>query len=114
MYTSKCVQMDSHQLPKTSKFYSIGKKCDMQTNLGGWIPTSLGSPRSRPNDDSMLQLKLALEKCNWSCSRNAEASGNITIAYDIFINKYIELYNKMFVPVIVKTSGLLQENHGCL
>src|SRR6218665_1803035 len=29
IYTSKCVQMDAHQLPKTSKFYSICNKCDM-------------------------------------------------------------------------------------
>src|SRR6218665_398438 len=29
-YTSKCAQMDPQQLLKTSKFYSIYKKCDVK------------------------------------------------------------------------------------
>src|SRR6218665_1270690 len=35
MYASKCIQMDPQQLLKTSKFYSIWKKCDMQKTVGG-------------------------------------------------------------------------------
>jgi len=35
IYTSKCVQMGPQQLPKTSKFYSICNKCDMQKTVGG-------------------------------------------------------------------------------
>jgi len=35
IYTSKCVQMDPQQLPKTSKYYSICNKCDMQKAVGG-------------------------------------------------------------------------------
>src|SRR6218665_1148420 len=35
IYTSRCVQMDPQQLPKTSKFYSICNKCDMQKTAGG-------------------------------------------------------------------------------
>jgi len=39
IYTSKCAQMDSKQLPKTSKFYSKCKKCDTEKTLGGgWVP----------------------------------------------------------------------------
>jgi len=33
IYTSKCVQMDSQQLLKTSKFYSRCKKCDIEKTL---------------------------------------------------------------------------------
>jgi len=35
IYTSKCVQMDPQQLPKTSKLCSICNKCDMQKTAGG-------------------------------------------------------------------------------
>ena len=37
-----CVQIDPQQLPKTSKFYSLCNKCDMQKAAGGgqWIPPS--------------------------------------------------------------------------
>src|SRR6218665_999206 len=40
-YTSKCAQMDPQQLPKTSKFYSRRKKCDIEKTLGH----PLGSPK---------------------------------------------------------------------
>ena len=30
--------MDPQQLPKTSKFYSRSKKCDIEKTLGGWVP----------------------------------------------------------------------------
>jgi len=33
--TSKCAQMDPQQQPKTSKFYSRCKKCDIEKTLGG-------------------------------------------------------------------------------
>src|SRR6218665_1402056 len=43
-YTSKCAQMDTQQLPKTSKFYSRSKKCDIEKTVwGGYHP--LGSPK---------------------------------------------------------------------
>src|SRR6218665_2262191 len=45
IYTSKCAQMDPQQLPKTSKFYSRSKKCDIKKTLGGWVPPPLGSPK---------------------------------------------------------------------
>src|SRR6218665_43485 len=35
IYTSICAQVDSQQLPKTSKFYSKSKKCDIEKTLGG-------------------------------------------------------------------------------
>jgi len=37
VYTSKCAQMDPQELhvPKTSKFYSESKKCDIEKTLGG-------------------------------------------------------------------------------
>src|SRR6218665_1875684 len=41
MYTSKCAQMDPQQLPKTSKFYSRCKKCDIEKTLGGGYPPPL-------------------------------------------------------------------------
>src|SRR6218665_3513037 len=45
-YTSKCAQMDPQLLPKTSKFYSRSKKCDIEKTLGGWVPPPpLGSPK---------------------------------------------------------------------
>jgi len=30
IYTSECANMDPQQLPKTSKFYSRCKKCDIE------------------------------------------------------------------------------------
>jgi len=45
IYTSKCAQMDPQQLPKTSKFYSGSKKCDIEKALGGTTP--LGSPKDK-------------------------------------------------------------------
>jgi len=35
IYTSKCAQMDSQQLLKTSNFYSTCKKCDIEKTIGG-------------------------------------------------------------------------------
>src|SRR6218665_158833 len=44
MYISICAQMDPKQLPKTSKFYSRSKKCDIGKTLkGGYHP--LGNPK---------------------------------------------------------------------
>src|SRR6218665_974736 len=40
IYTPKCAQMDPQQLPKTSKFYSKSKKCDIKKTLGRWVPPS--------------------------------------------------------------------------
>src|SRR6218665_1874236 len=45
IYTSKCAQMDPQQLPKTSKFYSICKKCDIEKTLGGAPCTPLVARR---------------------------------------------------------------------
>jgi len=33
IYTSKCTKMDPQQLPKTSKFYSKCKRCDIEKTL---------------------------------------------------------------------------------
>src|SRR6218665_1367078 len=44
IYTSKCAQMDPQQIPKTSKFYSKSKKCDIEKTLGGGYHP-LGSPK---------------------------------------------------------------------
>src|SRR6218665_2313378 len=38
IYISKCAQMNPQQLPKTSKFYSKCKKCDIEKTLGGTTP----------------------------------------------------------------------------
>jgi len=35
IYTSKCAQVDPQQLPKTSKFYSKCKKCDIEKTVVG-------------------------------------------------------------------------------
>ena len=44
IYISKFAQMNPQQLPKTSKFYSKCKKCDIEkTSGGGYHP--LGSPK---------------------------------------------------------------------
>jgi len=43
IYISKCAQMNPQQLPKTSKFYSKCKKCDIEKTLG--VGTPLGSPK---------------------------------------------------------------------
>src|SRR6218665_2940525 len=46
IYTSKCAQMDPQQLPKTSKFYSRCKKCDIEKTLGGmWYHSPLVARR---------------------------------------------------------------------
>src|SRR6218665_3949278 len=46
IYTSKCAQMDPQQLPKTSKFYSRCKKCDIEKTLGGgYHHPPFGSPK---------------------------------------------------------------------
>src|SRR6218665_2315508 len=45
IYTSKCAQMDPQQPPKTSKFYSRCKKCDIEKTLGVVGTTPLGSPK---------------------------------------------------------------------
>ena len=37
--------MDPQQLPKTSKFHSKSKKCDIEKTLGAWVPSTLGSPK---------------------------------------------------------------------
>src|SRR6218665_2985886 len=44
-HTSKCAQKNPQQLPKTSKFYSRCKKCDIEKTLGegGYHP--LCSPK---------------------------------------------------------------------
>src|SRR6218665_3492572 len=47
-YTSKSAQMDPQQLPKTSKFYSKCKKCDIEKTLGGWVPLHPLVARSNP------------------------------------------------------------------
>src|SRR6218665_1421092 len=44
IYISKCAQMNPQQLPKTSKFYSKCKKCDIEKTLGGGYHP-LGSPK---------------------------------------------------------------------
>src|SRR6218665_146265 len=44
IYISKCAQMNPQQLPKTSKFYSKCKKCDIEKTLGVGT-TPLGSPK---------------------------------------------------------------------
>jgi len=45
IYISKCAQMNPQQLPKTSRFYSKCKKCDIEKTLGGWVGTTpIGSP----------------------------------------------------------------------
>jgi len=35
IFISKCAQMNPQQLPKTSKFYSKFKKCEIEKTLGG-------------------------------------------------------------------------------
>src|SRR6218665_336611 len=42
---SKCAQMGPQQLPKTSKFYSRSKKCDIEKTLGVGTTPPLGSPK---------------------------------------------------------------------
>ena len=37
--------MNPQQLPKTSKFYSRCKKCDIEKTLGGGYHLPLGSPK---------------------------------------------------------------------
>src|SRR6218665_3037813 len=57
IYISKCAQMNPQQLPKTSKFYSRCKKCDIEKTLGcGYHP--LGSPKvnSTYNNNYYIQL----------------------------------------------------------
>src|SRR6218665_1606644 len=44
IYTCKCAQKDPQQIPKTSKFYSRCKKCDIDKTLGGGYHLPLGSP----------------------------------------------------------------------
>ena len=41
--TCKCSEMDPHQLPKMSTFYSRCKKCDIEKTFGGTTP--LGNPK---------------------------------------------------------------------
>src|SRR6218665_941778 len=48
IYISKCAQMNPQQLPKTSKFYSKCKKCDIEKTLGVGT-TPLGSPKVKPH-----------------------------------------------------------------
>src|SRR6218665_653715 len=38
IYISKCAKMNPQQLPKTSKFYSRCKMCDIEKTLGGRVP----------------------------------------------------------------------------
>src|SRR6218665_1862839 len=38
IYISKCAQMNPQQLPKTSKFYSRCKKCDIEKTLWWYQP----------------------------------------------------------------------------
>src|SRR6218665_235590 len=45
IYISKCAQINPQQLPKTSKFYSKCKKCDIEATLGGWVPPPLEARR---------------------------------------------------------------------
>src|SRR6218665_3780132 len=45
IYISKCAQMNPQQLPKTSKFYSKCKKCDIEKTLGEWVPPPLVARR---------------------------------------------------------------------
>src|SRR6218665_2078843 len=42
---SKCAQMGPQQLPKTSKFYSRSKKCDIEKTLGVGTTPPIGSPK---------------------------------------------------------------------
>src|SRR6218665_3682974 len=58
IYISKCAQMNPQQLPKTSKFYSRCKKCDIKISLGVGT-TPLGSPKVKRN----------LQKCHLHLSR---------------------------------------------
>src|SRR6218665_1838925 len=45
IYISKCAQMNPQQPPKTSKFYSKCKMCDIEKTLGGWVPPPLVARR---------------------------------------------------------------------
>src|SRR6218665_4094884 len=61
IYTSKCAQMDPQQLPKTSKFYSRFKKCDIEKTLGGGgYHPALGSLKAKM---AMASKEHLLLKC---------------------------------------------------
>ena len=55
IYISKCAQMNPQQLPKTSKFYSRCKKCDIEKTLGEWVPP-LGSPKVNQLEDTFIKI----------------------------------------------------------
>src|SRR6218665_1531798 len=57
IYISKCAQMNPQQLPKTSKFYSICKKCDIEKTLGGWYHP-LGSPKVKLTTSRLFDLAI--------------------------------------------------------
>src|SRR6218665_2456544 len=66
IYTSKCVQMDSQQLLKTSKFYSRSKKCDIEKTLGGGYhhPPSLVARRLNQLKTKVLVITRRWHKSN--------------------------------------------------
>src|SRR6218665_2098113 len=58
IYISKCAQMNPQQLRKTSKFYSICKKCDIEKTLGvGGYHTPLGSPKAKHLQERVTILR---------------------------------------------------------
>src|SRR6218665_3885110 len=59
IYISKCAKMNPQQLPKTSKFYSRWKKCDIEKTLGGGYHP-LGSPKVKHS------LRTYFKSFSWS------------------------------------------------
>src|SRR6218665_1183799 len=57
IYITKCAKMNPQQLPKTSKFYSRSKKCDIEKTLGGGVGTTPLVAR-RLNCHSVLSIDL--------------------------------------------------------
>src|SRR6218665_2858824 len=61
IYTCKCAQMDPQQLPKTSKFYSRCKKCDIEKThpLGSQKVNTYYSDKRRLNIHVYFRIGIA-------------------------------------------------------
>src|SRR6218665_2706568 len=84
MYTSKCAQVDPQQLLKTSKFYSKSKKCDIEKNIGGWVPPPpLGSQKVKGLIFFIISLNL-VSICVFGVSEQPVLPTTVVVGIKLF------------------------------
>src|SRR6218665_127329 len=103
-YISKCAQMNPKELLKTSKFYSRCKKCDIEKNLRGWVPTPLVARR-------LSRLNRHILYYSTSCpTRSRTGKTSPSLPFCVWLHVCVLVY--VFVCVWLRACVLLRL-YGC-